>query len=589
MTQPKRLKISTLLLTLCLGAAVPMPSAWAQASPATPAADQPAAADAPVNSGMGANLMYELMLAEISAYNGDESAAFQLMLDAAQKDRSEQLFERATAIALRSRAGDSALQAAQSWTRTLPSSREGNRLLVQILIGLNKLPETVDPIKRDLASLSPKDRVAAIAQVPRYFVRATDRKLAAKVVEQALTPELTNTTTGPAAYAAIGAMQLLAGDAEAAVAAAKKGATLNPKAEDPIQLALALMDPKLPDAEGLVLAHLQAGGRTELRMAYVRKLLEAQRFADANAQVVALNASQPDYPEAWLVRGSLAVQDKRTADAQSALTTYVDLQKKAAEPSNERGLSQAYFLLADVAEMNQKPAEAESWLAQITNPQDAIRVSARRASLLAHQGKLAEARALIRATPEATPEDARVKISAEVQLLRDNKQFVPVYDFLKEQVEKDPSDVDMRYDLAMAAEKLDKIDEMEKLLRQVIALKPDYHQAYNALGYSLADRKLRLPEARELVKKALEFAPNDPFILDSLGWVEFRSGNLNAALQILKNAYESRQDAEIAAHLGEVLWSLDLQDQAKAIWAKAQQQSPDNETLQDTIKRLSPL
>jgi tetratricopeptide (TPR) repeat protein len=409
------------------------------------------------------------------------------------------------------------------------------------------------------------------------------------VVDQALTPELSNTTTGPAAYAAIGAMQLLAGDAEAAVASAKKGATLNPKAEDPIQLALALMDPKLPDAEGLVLAHLQAGGRTEVRMAYVRKLLEAQRFADANAQVVALNASQPDYADAWLVRGSLAVQDKRADEAQNALTTYVGLQKKTAEPSNERGLSQAYFLLADVAEMNQKPAEAESWLAQITNPQDAIRVNARRASLLAHQGKLAEARALIRATPEAAPEDARAKISAEVQLLRDNKQFVPVYDFLKEQVQKDPTDVDMRYDLAMAAEKLDKIDEMEKLLRQVIAQKPDYHHAYNALGYSLADRKLRLPEARELVKKALEFAPDDPFILDSLGWVEFRSGNLSAALQILKSAYENRQDAEIAAHLGEVLWSLDLHDQAKAIWAKAQQQSPDNDTLLDTVKRLSPL
>ena len=147
----------------------------------------------------------------------------------------------------------------------------------------------------------------------------------------------------------------------------------------------------------------------------------------------------------------------------------------------------------------------------------------------------------------------------------------------------------MRYDLAMAAEKLDKIDEMELLLRQVIVEKPDYHHAYNALGYSLADRKLRLPEARALVKKALEFAPNDPFILDSLGWVEFRSGNLNEALHILQGAFESRQDAEIAAHLGEVLWSLGQQDQARAIWKNGLRQGPDNETLLETIKRLGPL
>ena len=138
----------------------------------------------------------------------------------------------------------------------------------------------------------------------------------------------------------------------------------------------------------------------------------------------------------------------------------------------------------------------------------------------------------------------------------------------------------------MAAEKLDKIAEMEKLLRQVIADKPDYHQAYNALGYSLADRKIRLPEARELIQKALEFAPNDPFIQDSLGWVEFRSGNLNKAEQILQAAFQSRPDPEIAAHLGEVLWSMGQQAQARTIWSKGAAQNPDNETLRETMQRL---
>ena len=150
-----------------------------------------------------------------------------------------------------------------------------------------------------------------------------------------------------------------------------------------------------------------------------------------------------------------------------------------------------------------------------------------------------------------------------------------------------PQDPDLQYDLAMAADKVGKPDEMEALLRQVISSKPDYPHAYNALGYSLADRNIRLNEARALITKALEFAPNDPYIIDSLGWVEFRSGNLQEAEKILRNAYQSKHDAEIAAHLGEVLWNLQQTSQAKAIWKEGLNLSPDNETLQETMKRLN--
>jgi Flp pilus assembly protein TadD len=127
---------------------------------------------------------------------------------------------------------------------------------------------------------------------------------------------------------------------------------------------------------------------------------------------------------------------------------------------------------------------------------------------------------------------------------------------------------------------------MERLLRQVIEQKPDYYHAYNALGYSLADRGQRLPEARELIKKALEFAPNDPFITDSLGWVEFRAGNREEAARILEGAFKARPDPEIAAHFGEVLWSLGRQDQAKNIWKQGLQLNAQNDTLLQTLKRL---
>jgi tetratricopeptide (TPR) repeat protein len=142
------------------------------------------------------------------------------------------------------------------------------------------------------------------------------------------------------------------------------------------------------------------------------------------------------------------------------------------------------------------------------------------------------------------------------------------------------------YEQAMLAEKLNRLDEMEKLLRAVIEQDPEHHNAYNALGFSLADRKLRLPEAKALIVKALSFAPNDPFITDSLGWVEFRLGNLPSALLHLQKAYQDRADPEIAAHLGEVLWQLNRPDEARAIWREGFKTAPDNETLQETLQRL---
>jgi Flp pilus assembly protein TadD len=182
--------------------------------------------------------------------------------------------------------------------------------------------------------------------------------------------------------------------------------------------------------------------------------------------------------------------------------------------------------------------------------------------------------------------DIRLKLTAEVQLLRDNKLYKAAYDLLAANTRRHPKDMDLLYDQATLAEKLGNLDEMERLLRRIIAEKPEYHHAYNALGYSFADRNIRLSEARQLILKALEFAPGDPFISDSLGWVEFRNGNKAEAVRILQLAYKARPDAEIAAHLGEVLWSMGQRDQAMSIWREGAQLNADNETLTGTLKRL---
>ena len=243
-------------------------------------------------------------------------------------------------------------------------------------------------------------------------------------------------------------------------------------------------------------------------------------------------------------------------------------------------------MLAQIAERRGDLAGAEQWLARISDRELLVQTQSRRASLLARQGKMSQARALIQQLPEQTAQDARRKLLAEVSLLREFKDYNASYELMSRAVEAAPKDHELLYEKSMLAEKLNRIDEMEKLLRQVMQLKPDYHAAYNALGYSLADRGLRLPEAKQLIQKALEYAPADPYIQDSLAWVEFRLGRTQEAARIIEAAYKAKPDAEIAAHYGEILWSLGQRDKARAIWREGLQLNADNDTLLETLKRL---
>ena len=249
-------------------------------------------------------------------------------------------------------------------------------------------------------------------------------------------------------------------------------------------------------------------------------------------------------------------------------------------------LEQAWLMLAQAAEMRGDFKAAEGWLARIADPERALDVQTRRATILAREGRLREARALIKALPERDAEEARAKLSAEAGMLREVKRWKEAYEVLGQAVQRFADDTELLYEQAMMAEKLDRLAEMEQLLRRVIALKPDNAHAYNALGYSLADRSQRLPEARTLIAKALELSPGDPFITDSLGWVEFRLGNRDEALRLLRQAYAARPDAEIGAHLGEVLWSLNQRDEARRVWQESRRRDAANEVLRETLARL---
>ncbi|NMM06942.1 tetratricopeptide repeat protein [Polaromonas sp.] len=573
-------------------AQTPAPAPAAPPAPPGLAEDKAAQAAAP-SSLLDSALFYQLLVGELTLQDGEPAEGFALMLDAARKTRDAQLYQRASDIALQSRSGNSALQAAQAWAKDQPTSREANRYVLQILIALNRIAETAAPLQTEIKLAPETERIAVLTSLPRIYARVEDKKLASSVVEEALGAYLTNPASASAAWTTVGRMRLAAADNAGALEAAKRGLAA-PKladshSEGPLMVALELMDPKLPEAESLVRKYLENNPKAvpEIRMGYARALLDAQRYAEAGAQLQMVTREKPDYPEAWLVLGSLQLQESQLAAAQTSLERYVALaQSQAPQEESTRGLAQAYLSLSQLAEKRKDYAAAENWLNKIENASVLAMAQTRRASILASQGKLEQGRQLIRQLPEKEPADARMKLNAEVSLLREFKQYPLARDLLAQALIKTPDEPELLYDQAMVVEKLGSLEEMERLLRQVIKLKPDYHHAYNALGYSLADRSVRLPEAKALIQKAVEFAPADPFIKDSLGWVEFRMGNKAEAVQIFEAAYKAKPDAEIAAHFGEVLWSMGQRERAVSIWKEARLINPDNETLLETLKRL---
>ena len=589
---------------------------WAQAvKPVAPSLPSAAAVLPPnpsgANSTLDSLLFYQLLIGELELSAGRAGNAYGVILDAARRHGDEALFQRAVEIALQARAGDQALEAARAWRTAKPGAVAPLRYQTQILLALNKPEDAIEPMAAWLAGVPTMERPGLIAGLPRLLQGLPDRKRALSIIEKLLLPYLDNPGTRTASRVTLGRAHLAADNLPQALGLARAAQSDDPAAPAPSLLALEML-PGTPAAEAIVIDYLaRAESEPAVRMAYVRRLTQSQRFADAGRQLDRLTLDRPQIPEPWLMLGALRLDLKQPREAETALLKYVELASAAPAPGSAvadaakasadddeddersagpagsgRDLTPAWLLLAQSAEQRGDLKAAETWLAKVDNPQRALEVQSRRASLLARQGKVKEARSLIQAVPERTGDDARAKLLAEAQMLRDVKHWREALEVLLAASQRFSDDTDLLYEQAMVEEKLDHLADMERLLRRVIALKPDHPHAHNALGYSLADRGMRLAEARDLIARALELSPGDPFITDSLGWVEFRLGHREIALRLLRQAYAARPDTEIAAHLGEVLWSDGQQAEARTVWQEARSRDAANEILRETLARL---
>lgn len=543
------------------------------------------------NSSMDGNLFYQLLIGEIQARDGDFGTAYQLYFEAAKRLRDGQLYQRAVDIALQARAGEQALIAAQAWRQALPQDREASEYTAQILMALGRTTDLAAPLQSLIRLTPAPQQPQVIASLPRSLARISDRTAAARVVDEATAPWREPLPGMAEAWAASSEAWLSAGDAAKAEAALLKARDANPNLLAAGLLALDLMAKK-PELESIVTQQLKEQPSIVLRLAYARKLATTQRLKEAGEQLDAIVAEQPDNAGAWITLAAVRLELKQLDPAEQAARRFLTLREAhaadAPTDAAHAGIEPeaGYLMMAQIAESRGRIAQADEWL-QKADPQGGkLRIQAARARLMAMHGKVEQGRALIRAIPETEPRDALTKIAAESQLLRDLGKDEEAYRLLEDANKRFPDDPDFLYDQAMLGEKLKRYDESEKLLRRVIELKPDHSHAYNALGYSLADRGVRLDEARTLINKALELRPGDPYITDSLGWLEFRAGRPEEAVKWLRQAYVTKSDTEIAAHLGEVLWTLGQRDEALRIWREGQAQDPRNDTLRETLKRL---
>ncbi|WP_374569544.1 tetratricopeptide repeat protein [Ideonella sp.] len=569
---------------------------------AAPATAETKEAEAPaVNSAMDGSVFLDVLAAEMEAQNGDLGEAFGRMLVTARRTRDEGLFQRAVELAAQARAGDKALAAVKLWRSALPDSPSALRTQLQLLVALDKPGELSEPIRTLVEREPVMDRPGTIASLPRFLSSIPDKRRTLAVTEQALSPFANTAPTRTAVHTALGRMALAADQPDVALSRARRALAEEPSAPGPALLALELM-PKDAAAEALVQGYLaRDDALPPVRLAYARALDQQQRIGEAAVQLREVVAKQPDQAAAWLSLGAYMVDLREPDEAIRALDQFLNLTRNLAQASDKadkdgdegddkhdlQGMIElAYLLQSQAQEQRGDVRAAGQWLDKIEPSRVDMSTLTRRASLMARAGQLAQARALVREAPARDQPDARTRLLAEAQVLRDQRHWAEAYELLLGGLRQEPEDTTLMYELAMVADRLNRFDDMEALLRRVITLKPDDHHAHNALGYSLADRNIRLEEALGLVQKAAALAPHDPFIVDSLGWVEYRLGHRDEAIKLLRRSHQARPHVEVAAHLGELLWVTGQREEALRIWREGRAREADNDVLQETLTRL---
>jgi tetratricopeptide (TPR) repeat protein len=592
------LVVSALLLGACAqpgvkSAAPPESSATppsaAQAAADSESEEEPSAAPAPSVAGappkgpplpkieLTDRIIFDLLLAEIAGQRGNIGLSVQTYIDLARRTRDPRIARRATEVALFSRNIEAATIAATLWVETDPDSVPAAQALTGILINSNQL-DKVKPLIERLLAADAENRPEFMLQISRLLARVTDRAAALSLTRELVKPY----DNMPEAHFTLAQIAFSAQDQTLALAEVHRAEALRPEWELAALLEAQILQRESNAASMARLrVFLKAYPKArEARLTLARLLVSEKQYPEARVEFQAMQKIFPEDPEVIFAVGILSLQLNDAALAESSFKRLLKLDYRDKESIR--------LYLGQIAEDDKRYADALAEYATITEGEHVVMARVRSATVIAKRDGLDAARKYLQDAEANDAQDRVQLILAEAQLLREANQVQVAFNYLQQNLDKQPDQPDLLYDYAMLAEKLDRIDILESSLRKLIMLKPDYAHAYNALGYSLAERNVRLDEALKYIDKALQLAPDDAFIIDSMGWVQYRLGHYDASLKYMRRAYTTRPDPDIAAHLGEVLWTLGEHDEAQRVWQDAAKKSPDNEALLNTIKRFTP-
>ncbi|MEN9725470.1 MAG: hypothetical protein RLZZ98_979 [Pseudomonadota bacterium] len=571
---PLNFKLLVTILSLLAVQTTLSPTAWAEEAQ-TPSSSETARSNI--------EAMFRYLAAEVAGQRGELGISSRLFYDLAKATRDPRLAERAAKVALYSQIPGIAVEATKLWVELNPDSVEAQQASTQ----MNVITGNLGAAKPYLQKLLTKEETRAhgFLYLNNLFASQSNKQAVLQLVKELAAPYQSlpeaRLTTSQAAFQA--------GDLALALNEVTAANQLRPHWEmGAIQQADILLSQSPTEAIVFYKNFLVDNpSANDARLNLARILIKQQRYKEAKPELMQLAKLADSNPEILVVVGLLSAQSDALADAENYF--------KQALETDIKGKNQIYMHLGQIAERNKNDSEAMKWYGMATPPsketpvqQANLYVEAKisMANIIARSNGADAAIALLDELRDLNDAQLAQIISAQSGFLVMAKRYQESYDLLAKAVANMPDMADLIYDHAMAAERVKKYAVMETQLRKLIKMKPQFAQAYNALGYSFADRNTKLDEANTLISKALALSPNDHFIMDSMGWLLYRQGKLDKAYEYLQAAYAAQADAEIASHLGEVLWKMNRQDEANQIWEDALKNNPDNEVLLSTIKKF---
>lgn len=526
-----------------------------------------------------AEFVYKFLVAEVAGQRGDLATSSAIFYDLAKAESDPRLAERAAKTAAYGNVPGLTIPAIKLWAELDPASNEAQQAMTEMLIASGKLKDT-EPY---LAKLLQKEetRAGGFLYVSALLSRSADKKAVLSLV-QSLAKPYPNLAE---AQFAIAQSAWTANQDELALQALNNAESLKPGWNIAALLKGQVLFGKSPQAaidfyQEFLGKHPEAN---EVRLNMAKLLVNQKQYDAAKKEYpiileYAKNSPSKNSAEVAAIIGLLSYQASDYVAAESYLKQALEL--------NFKDTDQIYIYLAQTSEKLKQDESAISWYNKIQPGSHYLETQIDLANVIARTQSVDKAIEKLDAIDDLNTEQQIIVIQSQASLLAKAKRDQDAFDLLDKAVKNLPNTPELVYDYALAADRLQKFDLMESELRKAIAAKPDFAAAYNALGYSFADRNIRLNEAINLIEKALTISPNDHYMLDSLGWAHYRKGNLDKAIGYLQQAYKASQDPEIAAHLGEVLWQKGQHDEAKKIWNDALTADPQNEVLQTIANKF---